>query len=157
MARTPRRGRRRPQREEGGGGGAEERDESHEKDVDGRQQEGRQVKFHRDVLKLTREVPRHALTTYGDIAKALGLPNYSRHVGFALASMTSGSDVPWWRVINSSGRISFRPKDRVGQGTREKPFTSRQKQLLEQEGHEFNIESGLLLGWRGKLHRFEPM
>ena len=152
MARGRRR--RRPQEEE------EERDESDEEEGTARQikaPESRQIKFHRDVYQKTREVPEKCLTTYGDIAKALGLPSYSRHVGFALGSVRSGAGVPWWRVINSSGRISFRPGDRIGEGTRRKPFTSRQKQLLEQEGHEFNTESGILLGWRGKLHRFDSM
>ena len=36
----------------------------------------------------------------------------SRHVGFALGKVKASDGVPWWRVINSSGRISFRPKDR---------------------------------------------
>ena len=92
------------------------------------------------------------LTTYGAIAKALGLPNYSRHVGFALAGC-DGAKVPWWRVINSSGKVSWRPKDRIGEGTKANPFKSKQVVLLEKEGHWFS-ETGTLAGWTRKLHEF---
>ncbi len=114
--------------------------------------ETKQHRFHRAVMAKVREVEPGMVTTYGAIAKALGLDNYSRHVGFALAGC-DGSDVPWWRVINSSGKVSWRPKDRVGEGTKSNPFTSKQRVLLEKEGHWFS-DTGTLTGWTRKLHEF---
>jgi methylated-DNA-protein-cysteine methyltransferase-like protein len=43
------------------------------------------------------------VTTYGDIADMAGYPKLSRLVGRILS--TSDIDLPWWRVVNSSGRL----------------------------------------------------
>jgi methylated-DNA-protein-cysteine methyltransferase-like protein len=43
------------------------------------------------------------VTTYGDIADMAGYPKLSRLVGRILA--TTDIDVPWWRVVDSSGRL----------------------------------------------------
>ncbi len=75
--------------------------------------------FHERVYALVKRVPRGRVTTYGDIATALGLRSASRHVGFALAALPPDrDDVPWHRVINSQGRLSSRaegaPSSRQG-------------------------------------------
>lgn len=49
--------------------------------------------------------------SYGAVAKAAGLPRHARHVGVALKNLPSGSDVPWWRVVNGEGRVSPRGMD----------------------------------------------
>ena|SRR5688572_5079052 len=80
--------------------------------------------FHARVHALVRRVPPGFVTTYGAIARALGSPNVARHVGFALAALPPGSDVPWWRVVAAGGRLA------VGSAT-----TSRlQAKRLAQEG-----------------------
>jgi methylated-DNA-protein-cysteine methyltransferase-like protein len=43
------------------------------------------------------------VTTYGDVAAVAGYPRHARLVGRVLA--TTGADVPWWRVVNASGRL----------------------------------------------------
>jgi methylated-DNA-protein-cysteine methyltransferase related protein len=43
------------------------------------------------------------VTTYGNIAEVAGYPTMSRLVGRILA--TTDEDVPWWRVVNASGRL----------------------------------------------------
>lgn len=43
------------------------------------------------------------VTTYGDIADMAGYPKLSRLVGRILS--TTDVDVPWWRVVNSTGRL----------------------------------------------------
>ena len=111
----------------------------------------RQVRFQRAVYEKVKEVPPGALTTYGDVARALGLHNYSRHVGFALSKVKD--DTPWWRCINSKGQVSFRPNDIIGRGIRGSPFKSRQRMLLEQEGHVFS-KSSTISGFHRKLHNF---
>ena len=59
--------------------------------------------FHAAVHALVRTVPRGAVTTYGDLARALGSGSVARHVGWALAALPHGSDVPWWRVVAAAG------------------------------------------------------
>ena len=53
-----------------------------------------------DVLMALRE---GEVTTYGDVAEVAGHPRQSRLVGRILA--VTELDVPWWRVVNASGRI----------------------------------------------------
>jgi methylated-DNA-protein-cysteine methyltransferase-like protein len=53
-----------------------------------------------DVLMALRD---GEVTTYGDVAEVAGYPRQSRLVGRILA--TTEREVPWWRVVNASGRI----------------------------------------------------
>ncbi len=78
------------------------------------------------IYNLVREIPCGYITTYGRIAQHLGCT--ARTVGFAMAALPSGSDVPWQRVINAQGKISPR-KD--GEGN------LLQRLLLESEGIQF--------------------
>ena len=65
--------------------------------------------FHERVYAVVREVPPGAVTTYGDVATMLGSPRVARHVGWALAALGEGErEVPWHRVINAQGAISFK-------------------------------------------------
>jgi methylated-DNA-protein-cysteine methyltransferase-like protein len=43
------------------------------------------------------------VTTFGDIAAVAGYPRNARLVGRIL--VTTDIEVPWWRVVNASGRI----------------------------------------------------
>ncbi len=43
------------------------------------------------------------VTTYGDVAEVAGYPRHARLVGRILA--TTEQDVPWWRVVDASGRL----------------------------------------------------
>ena len=84
--------------------------------------------FNQRVYELVRQVPRGALTTYGDVARTLGAVQVSRHVGNALAALRDhggGEPVPWQRVVNSKGKISFPPGS---------PSFERQREALEEEG-----------------------
>jgi len=79
--------------------------------------------------------------SYGSVAAALGRPRAPRAVGGALSRLPDGHDVPWWRVISSSGRIS----------TPNIHHTAHiQRSLLEAEGVEFS-EAGTVdwgrFGW----------
>ena len=65
--------------------------------------------FHAQVYAIVRQVPRGHVTTYGDIATILGSPRVARHVGWALAGLgEAAAEVPWHRVINSRGTISYK-------------------------------------------------
>jgi methylated-DNA-protein-cysteine methyltransferase-like protein len=56
-------------------------------------------------------IPQGAVATYGQIADLAGLPGRARLVGKALGkapeSGWNNQLVPWYRVINSQGKISF--------------------------------------------------
>lgn len=43
------------------------------------------------------------VTTYGDVAETAGYPRNARFVGRLLA--TTDLELPWWRVVNSSGQL----------------------------------------------------
>jgi len=83
------------------------------------------VKNDEKIWQVVHSVPPGRVVTYGQVARMAGLPGYARYVGAVLKKLPSGSRLPWHRVINASGRISF-------------PHGSeqyrRQKQLLEEEG-----------------------
>ena len=87
--------------------------------------------FHRLVWQLVRRVPRGKVVTYGQVAAILGQPRAARAVGQALRMLPRplAEVVPWQRVVNASGRISFR-------GDIMRPELQRDR--LEREGIEFS-------------------
>lgn len=87
--------------------------------------------FHRLVYQLVRRVPRGKVVTYGQVAAILGQPRAARAVGQALRMLPRplADVVPWQRVVNSAGRISFR-------GDIMRPELQRDR--LEREGIEFS-------------------
>lgn len=63
--------------------------------------------FHERVYAVVKRVPAGFVTTYGDVAEALGLRRAARQVGYALAALDeSRGDVPWHRVVSGRGEIS---------------------------------------------------
>jgi len=60
--------------------------------------------FEKQVFEIIKMIPKGRVTTYGAIAKAVGFPNHSRHVGNTLSNYDE--DFPAHRVCNSSGVIS---------------------------------------------------
>ena len=77
------------------------------------------------ILQQLAAIPISTVCTYGDLAKLSGFPNHSRFVGSVLRKLPKDSSLPWFRVINGQGKISF-PLD-------SKAF-KRQRDLLEKEG-----------------------
>ena len=72
------------------------------------------------VLRVIESVPDGCVATYGQIAVVADTG--PRQVAQALKSVPAGRTVPWFRIINSAGRIS-------DHGSRERQYT-----LLEAEG-----------------------
>lgn len=60
--------------------------------------------FKQQVWEITKLIPKGRVSTYGAIAKAVGFPNHSRHVGRAMGGCPK--DVPAHRVIGSGGKLS---------------------------------------------------
>ncbi|KIY49683.1 MGMT family protein [Fistulina hepatica ATCC 64428] len=86
------------------------------------------AEFHAAVYDMVRTIPPQKVTSYGHIAKLIGMPRHSRHVGQALKFLGPDTDIPWHRVISSTGTISSR-----GPGT---GGAQRQREALEAEGVE---------------------
>ncbi|WP_439100711.1 MGMT family protein [Congregibacter sp.] len=70
-------------------------------------------------------IPPGKLSTYGDVAERAGLPGAARRVGAALRKLPEGSKVPWYRVVNASGKSSL-PQGSQG--------ADRQRAHLAEEG-----------------------
>ena len=85
-------------------------------------------KNYEPIYGVVRQIPRGRVATYGQVAALAGMPRRARQVGYALHSLPEGSGVPWQRVINATGKISFRPE------TMEYAV---QRALLESEGVAF--------------------
>ncbi|MFM2073156.1 MAG: hypothetical protein RLZZ623_3420 [Actinomycetota bacterium] len=58
----------------------------------------------RTILDVVRSLREGDVASYGDIADDAGYPKLSRLVG-RLLSENEDPDVPWWRVVNSVGRL----------------------------------------------------
>lgn len=58
------------------------------------------------VFRIVRAIPSGRVTTYGDIARALGDPRAARQVGWAIAGSPAGIDLPFHRVVNRDGYLS---------------------------------------------------
>ena len=59
-----------------------------------------------NILGIIEGIPVGKVATYGQIAFIAGTQN-PRLVGFALATLKDDTEIPWFRVINSKGKISF--------------------------------------------------
>ncbi len=59
----------------------------------------------KDVYTLLTEIPPGKVSTYGDIAKALGHPKASRLIGRIIANNPNPISVPCHRVVKSNGEI----------------------------------------------------
>lgn len=100
--------------------------------------------FTQKVYDVVRLIPYGRVTTYSAVATLVFSPRAARAVGQALrAGLWWPDPVPWQRVINAQGRISFR-----GDLVR----AQLQQKLLEEESVEFD-ESGRVdldrFGWWG--------
>lgn len=82
--------------------------------------------FKERVIDVIRLVPHGTVVSYGQVAAYVGIPRAARQVGWILRGIESSVDLPWWRVINNSGRITI-----DGNLYNDKHV---QKRLLESEG-----------------------
>jgi len=71
------------------------------------------------------QIPAGKVATYGQVAELAGLPGLARAVGRTMSQLPKNTRLPWHRVINAQGKISF-PVDSDGY--------KRQRERLEAEG-----------------------
>lgn len=77
------------------------------------------------VWQVVDGIPRGHVLTYGEVARLAGMSRAARRVSQAMRRAPRGMKLPWHRVVNAQGKISF-PADSSGY--------QRQKELLEGEG-----------------------
>jgi methylated-DNA-protein-cysteine methyltransferase-like protein len=101
------------------------------------------TEFSTQVIQLVRAIPKGKVATYGQIAQLAGKPQGSRGVAWLLSSSSNAHKLPWHRVLNSKGKISFPP----GSASHKK-----QKRLLQGEGVVFSADQIDLrkFGWKRK-------
>ncbi|WP_409425890.1 MULTISPECIES: MGMT family protein [unclassified Pseudoalteromonas] len=62
---------------------------------------------HTVIYTIIASIPKGCVASYGQVAALAGYPNNARLVGRLLKEMPKGSTIPWHRVVNSQGKISF--------------------------------------------------
>lgn len=62
--------------------------------------------FFNNVYEVVRNIPEGRITSYGSIAKFLGVARSARMVGWAMNQAHFLEDVPAHRVVNRSGRLT---------------------------------------------------
>lgn len=102
--------------------------------------------WHQSVWKVVSEIPSGHVLTYGEVARLAGMPRAARRVSQAMRRAPRAMSLPWHRVVNIQGKISF-PEDSSG--------WQKQKDMLESEGVVFlngkiDLEQ---YGYRGAVDR----
>lgn len=100
------------------------------------------------IYAVVRRIPTGRVATYGQVAALAGRAGHARQVGYALAALPPGTDVPWQRVINVRGEVSERSPTAGPSGARE----GYQRHLLEEEGVVFDLRGRVNL----KEYRWRP-
>ena len=81
--------------------------------------------FTKRVVHIIQAIPSGHVMSYGQVAAAAGNPRGARQVVRILHSMSEKYELPWHRIINAKGEISFTGKDQRG--------------MLEAEGVAFTL------------------
>lgn len=87
-------------------------------------------------------IPEGRVASYGQVAELADLPGLARFVGRAMGRLPEGSEVPWYRVLRSDGRIAM-PAGTEGHEC--------QRRLLSEEG--VKVTDGRVAM---KLYRWRP-
>src|SRR3990172_2914211 len=97
------------------------------------------------IWEIVLSIPKGKVASYGEVAAQAGLQRQARLVGYALHALRPSSGVPWHRVINARGKISFPPRS---------PAYRRQRELLRREG--VVVDGGMIdmkkYGWLWNVH-----
>tara|TARA_R100000687_G_scaffold79642_1_gene74066 strand:+ start:3122 stop:3460 length:339 start_codon:yes stop_codon:yes gene_type:complete len=88
------------------------------------------------VYRVLASIPEGCLASYGQVAELAGLPKQARQVGRMLSLLPRDTRLPWYRVVNASGKISFPAGS---------PGYQRQLEYLLDEG---SAEASGRLRWR---------
>lgn len=81
--------------------------------------------FQQKIWQILALIPEGRVATYGQVAELAGFPKMARAVGRTLSKLPHGTQLPWHRVLNAQGKLSF-PLESA-------PYKE-QKNRLEKEG-----------------------
>ncbi|MCU0679057.1 MAG: MGMT family protein [Planctomycetes bacterium] len=98
--------------------------------------------FQLRILTWTKKIPRGRVTTYAELARAIGYPRAYRAVGNGLHQNPWAPRVPCHRVVRSGGYLGG-----YGGG----PI--RKEKLLKKEG--ISIDGDRIADWKRKFYRFK--
>ena len=99
------------------------------------------TKFEKVVLEVLRRVPRGRVTTYGELARAVGGSGAARAVGNAMRKNPWAPRVPCHRVIKSGGGLGG-----YARGVKKKA------EMIKQEG--VVVKNNRVVDFRKKFYRF---
>ena len=87
------------------------------------------------ICDVSRRIPLGWVATYGQVATMAGMPRRARLVGRVLQRLDPGTKIPWHRVVNAKGEVSFSLSRNGGDIL--------QRRLLEKEGIRFDARNRL--------------
>lgn len=103
------------------------------------------TKTYDQIYQVVRQIPKGKVATYGQVAELANLQGQARLVGYALYRVElPSSDVPWHRVINAKGEVSY--------STRRQGMDFLQRSLLEAEAIPFSAQGKVNL----REYRWHP-
>ncbi|QUC64115.1 MGMT family protein [Nitrosopumilus sp. K4] len=95
----------------------------------------------KEIFKKLCQVPKGKVTTYGELAKAVGMKNGQRAVGKIMNKNPYPVIIPCHRVVKSDGQVG-------GYAYGQKIKSN----MLSQEG--IKIKDGKILDWEDRVYRF---
>ncbi len=84
-----------------------EKDKQDEQDLASHQPQAVDLSPMAKIWHIVAMIPQGKISSYGKIADYAGLPGRARYVSKALKSAPEHLSLPWHRVLNSQGKISF--------------------------------------------------
>lgn len=99
------------------------------------------MNLEQEIYKKLLKVPKGQITTYGELAKAVGLKNGQRAVGKIMNKNPYPVIIPCHRVVMSDGKVGGYA---YGEHIKAK--------MLNDEGIE--IKDGKILDWENRVYRF---
>jgi methylated-DNA-protein-cysteine methyltransferase-like protein len=87
------------------------------------------------ICAVIRRIPKGWVATYGQVAAMAGMPRRARLVGRVLQRLDPGTKIPWHRVVNAKGEVSYSLSRNGGDVV--------QRRLLEKEGIKFDDNNRL--------------
>lgn len=97
--------------------------------------------FEEKVWSALKKIPKGRVSTYGEIAKAIGNKNSARAVGNACNKNPFSPKIPCHRIVQSNGNLGGFAKGK-----------KKKIELLKKEG--IQIEKGKIVGFEEKSFRF---
>jgi methylated-DNA-protein-cysteine methyltransferase related protein len=82
------------------------------------------------ICAVIRRIPKGWVATYGQVAAMAGLARRARLVGHVLQNLDPAIKIPWHRVVNAKGEVSYSPSRNGGDAL--------QHRLLAGEGIAFD-------------------